>query len=386
MPQTKDYYQILGVARDASAEDIKRAYRKLALKHHPDRNPGDKASEESFKEISEAYEILSDPEKRQAYDRFGYEGIKGAFRQGGFTWDDFHHAQDFEDVFGDLFGSLFGFSGGRGTAQGRRRGRDLRVRLDVDLEDVLYGKEVDITLKRLENCETCGGTGAKPGTKVKTCPRCQGHGQIRVSQGFFHLTTTCDVCRGAGQVIQHPCADCGGAGRLNTKVQLKVHIPRGVESGTQLRIGAEGEAGPAGSPRGDLYVVLNIEDDPRYARDGHDLHAERPVSFVQASLGDEIEMATPWGPYKFKIPSGTQTGQRFRINNHGVPRSDSEDAPRGNLYVHVKVQVPKKLSERQKEILREFAAEDGETLHEPEKGFFGKVKEAIDEITGKKEE
>lgn len=386
MPVTKDYYQTLGVEKTATADEIKKAYRKLAMKYHPDRNPGDQAAEDSFKEISEAYEILSDPEKRQTYDRFGYEGVKGSFRRGGFSWEDFHHAQEFEDIFGDLFGSFFGFTGARGGATARRRGRDLRVRLDVTLEDILLGKEVDITLKRLETCGTCGGTGAKPGTKPKTCARCGGHGQIRISQGFFHLTTTCDVCHGTGNVIPDPCPECRGQGRINQRVQLKIHVPRGVDTGTQLRVAGEGEAGPQGSARGDLYVVLNVEEDARYQRDGFDLHFEEQLTFVQAALGDEVELKTPWGPHKLKIPAGTQTGQRFRINNFGVPRGDYEESPRGNLYVHARVMVPKKLNDRQKDLLREFAAESGETAHHEDKGFFGKLREAVDELTGKKEE
>lgn len=373
---SKDYYRTLGIEREASAEEIKKAYRKLALKYHPDKNQGNAESEEKFKEISEAYEVLSDPQKRQIYDRYGYEGIKGQFHGGGFSWEDFHHASEFEDIFGDLFGSIFGFSGGGGRGR-RPRGRDLRVRLDITLDDVLFGKETELSLKRLEACDTCGGTGSKKGSSPQTCRRCGGAGQIRIAQGFFSLTTTCDVCGGSGRVISDPCPDCHGHGRRNEKVTIKLNVPRGVETGTQLRMLGEGEAGPPGGDRGDLYVALSVSDHTRYQRDGNDLHCEEPITFVQAALGDDMTVETPFGPYSFKLPAGTQTGHRFRIANHGVPRSDSAEALRGNLYVHVRVHTPKKLTDRQKELLREFAKESGSDSPKEEKGFFNKFKESL---------
>ncbi len=385
--KSKDYYQILGVGREASGEDIKRAYRKLAIRYHPDKNPGDKEAEEHFKEIAEAYEVLSDPEKKRLYDQYGYEGVKGAFHHGGFNWEDFHHAQDFDDIFGNLIGSLFGFGGGART-RGRARGRDIRVHLGILLDDVLHGKESELTLKRLESCKTCGGSGHKAGSKPKKCNRCGGSGQLHVMQGFFHLTTTCDVCHGRGEIVSNPCETCGGAGRTSERAKISLRIPRGVETGTQLRVIGEGEAGPPGSPRGDLYVVLTVENHERYERDGFDLHYEQPISFAQAALGEELEVQTPWGPAKLKIPSGTQPGQQFKIPNHGVPHGDAEKAPRGTLHAHVRIQVPKKLGDRQKELLREFAKEMGEVpgqAHE-EKGFFEKMKDSIEEIIGKKEE
>jgi len=374
--QTREYYQILGIERGASADQIKKAYRKLAITHHPDKNQGDKASEEKFKEISEAYEVLSDPQKREIYDRYGYEGVKGTFRGGGFSWDDFHHASEFEDIFGDLFGSLFGFSGG-GSRQRRPRGRDLRVRLDITLDDVLFGKQTELSLRRLEVCTTCAGSGARKGAVAQACRRCGGSGQLRIAQGFFSLTTTCDVCGGAGQIITDPCPDCHGQGRKNEKVTLKLNVPRGVETGTQLRMLGEGEAGSVGGDRGDLYVALNVHEHPRYRREGHDLHCEETVSFVQAALGDDLTVETPYGPYSFKMPAGTQSAHRFRITNYGVPRADSTEAARGNLYVHVRVQVPKKLSDHQKELLREFAKASGHEIPKEDKGFFGKFKESL---------
>lgn len=383
--QTKEYYQILGVSRNASADDIRRAYRKLAVQFHPDKNPDDANAEEQFKEISEAYEILSDPQKKKAYDQFGYEGVKGGFRSGGFTWDDFHHAHEFEDLFGDLLGSFFGFGGGGGRRASRSRGRDLRVRLDLTLEDILRGKTTEITLKRLEACTNCGGDGMKPGTQPQTCQRCGGHGQIRISQGFFHLTSTCDVCHGRGQIITDPCPQCQGQGCTNEKVKLKINVPRAIEPGTQLRMVGEGEAGPPGGSRGDLYVVLNIQDHARFKREGFDLWCEERISFVQAALGDEIAVETPWGEHKLQIPSGTQPGKQFRMHNLGIPQYDKDHAPRGDLYIEVKVVIPKKLTDRQRELLRELAEEDGLGRLQEHKGFLDKVKDSIDEMIGKKE-
>lgn len=378
---TKEYYQILGVERDASADTIKKTYRKLALKYHPDRNPGDDEAEERFKEISEVYEVLSDPEKRQTYDRFGYEGVRGGFGQGGFRWEDFSHAGDFEDLFGDLFSSFFGGGGGRG-GRAQARGRDLRVRLDLELDDVLYGKDREISLKRLEPCAICSGSGASEGSTPKTCHQCHGKGQVYRSQGFFHISTVCDVCQGQGRVIDNPCAQCRGDGREETKVRLKIHVPRGIQPGSQLRLGGEGEAGPQGTGRGDLYVVLNVAKHDFYERDGFDLHREYPISFVQAALGDQFEIETPWGKQKLKIPAGTQSGKKFRVADHGVPRADSEMAPRGDLYLYAKVAVPKKLDDKQKELLRQFAEASGDGLPHEDKGILGKVKDSIEDIMG----
>ncbi len=375
--QTKDYYKDLGVERSASAEQVKKAYRKQALQYHPDRNPDDPEAEERFKEVSEAYEVLSDPEKRRVYDLRGYEGVKSGFGRGGFSWDDFHHATEFEDIFGDVFGSLFGFGGRRGGTRRRPRGRDLRVRLDLTLEDVLFGKETEIKLRRTETCMTCAGSGAKPGTRPRTCHRCAGAGQIRIAQGFFSLTTNCDVCEGTGQVIGSPCADCGGEGRSNEQVSLKIPVPPAIETGTQLRMLGEGDAGPPGGERGDLYVVLNVREHERYQRDGENLHCEEQISFPQAALGDDLEVATPHGPYKVKIPAGTQTGQRFRVSNHGVPRGTDNQSMRGDLYVHIFVRVPKKLNERQRQLLRDFAKEFGEDPIEQEKGLLDRFKESL---------
>lgn len=382
--KTKDYYETLGVSREASADELKKAYRKLAMKYHPDRNPGDEKAEELFKEVSEAYEILSDPQKRQRYDRFGYEGIKGGFRTGSFNWEDFTHASDVEDIFGDIFSAFFG--GGVGGMRGGRRrrgGRDLRIQLDLDLEDILYGKEQEITLKRPEPCEACGGDGCAEGTKPQICGRCRGQGQVLRSSGFFHITTTCEACRGQGQIIEEPCADCRGEGRVNAEVKLKIHIPRGVSTGTQLRLTGEGEAGQRGTPRGDLYVVLNVLEHERYERDRFDLHCEHSVTFPQAALGDDLTLETPWGEHKIRIPAGTQPGQHFKVPDFGVPRADSELAPKGDLYIHMRLDVPKKLNEKQKELLREFAEASGHELPVEGKGFLGRMRESFEELMGK---
>lgn len=382
--KTKDYYEILGVAREATADEIKKSYRKLAMKYHPDRNQGNPEAEESFKEVSEAYEILSDPEKRQRYDRYGYEGIKGQFRSGSFNWDDFTHAGDVEDILGDILGSFFGGGamGGRG-GRARRGGRDLRIRLDLELEDILLGKEQEITLKRPEPCTACSGSGCAPGTQPEVCGRCRGQGQVLRSSGFFHISTTCEACHGQGRRIPNPCPECHGEGRISATVKLRIHIPRGVTTGTQLRLTGEGEAGPQGAPAGDLYVVLNVANHDRYERDRYDLHCVEPIRFVQAALGDDLQIETPWGPHTLRIPPGTQTGQDFKIADFGVPRADSELAPKGNLFVHVRVDVPKKLNERQKELLREFAKESGDEPVVEGKGILGKMKESFEELLGK---
>ncbi len=373
--QTKDYYKTLGIEKTASAEEIKKAYRRLAVQHHPDRNPDDaKAAEEKFKEISEAYEVLSDPQKRALFDRHGYEGVKSSFRGGGFSWEDFHHQSEFEDLFGNIFESMFGMGGGNQRRRGG--GRDLRVRIDVTLEDVLHGRETEITLKRLESCQTCSGSGAKPGTSARNCSRCGGAGRLRVVQGFFSLTTTCDVCQGRGKVIGDPCPDCSGQGRREEKVTLQIRIPRGVEHGTQLRLVGEGEAGGPGAPRGDLYVLLAMRDHKRYQREGLDLHCEEPISFTLAALGGELSLDTPWGAHTLKVPAGTQPGAEFRIPGYGVPRGDSDAAPRGSLYAHVTIQVPKKISDRQRELLVEYARVSGEELRE-QKGMIDRLKEKI---------
>lgn len=392
--KSKDYYETLGVEKTASPDEIKKAYRKLAVKFHPDKNQGDPEAENRFKEIAEAYEVLGDPEKRARFDRMGYEGVKGGFRGGQFQWEDFHHAGDFQDIFGDLLGQIFGFGGqragggSRGGPPPRPRGRDLRVRLDLDLDDVLHGRDTEIQIRRLEPCDACSGSGAKAGTSPRTCTRCGGAGSVRISQGFFQLTTACDACRGQGRVIASPCGECRGQGRVQKKATVSVRVPRGAETGSHVLLPGEGEGPPTpDGARGDLHVVFAVRDHELYERDGHDLHFPLPVSFPRAALGGEIEIPTPWGAKKVKVRHGTQHDDRIRIPDCGVPTGDSELAPRGDLIGHVRLVVPRKLDRRQKELLRELAEISGEATDEhEEKGLFDRLKESLEGFVGRRDE
>ena len=373
----RDYYTTLGVNRDASDEDIKKSYRKLAMKHHPDRNPEDKASEEKFKEAKEAYEVLSDTRKRAAYDQFGHAGVNpsagfgaaGARGQEGFG--------GFADAFGDIFGEIFGGqAGGRTRGGGVYRGADLRYNLELSLEEVARGTEAKIRIPTLEPCETCHGSGAKPGTQPKTCPSCQGQGQVRVSQGFFSIQQTCPQCHGTGKIIPEPCATCGGAGRIKKHKTLSVKIPEGVDQDDRIRLSGEGEAGLNGGPPGDLYVVVSLKPHPVFQRENSDLHCEMPISFATAALGGEIEIPTLDGHANIKIPAETQTGQVFRLRNKGIKAVRS--STHGDLYCHVAIETPVKLTGRQKELLREFETIIGEdpARHNPRaKNWLDRVRE-----------
>ncbi|MBS0321632.1 MAG: molecular chaperone DnaJ [Proteobacteria bacterium] len=370
----RDYYTVLGVQRDASEEDIKKSYRKLAMKHHPDRNPGDHTAEEKFKEAKEAYEILTDQRKRAAYDQFGHAGVDPSMRGGGPGPEGFG---GFAEAFGDIFGEIFGQQrgGGRG-GNGVFRGADLRYNLEVSLEDAARGTEAKIRIPTLEECGTCHGTGAKPGTQAKTCPTCHGNGQVRVSQGFFSLQQTCPQCRGTGKIIPEPCATCEGAGRVRKHKTLSVKIPAGVDQDDRIRLTGEGEAGVNGGPPGDLYVVINLKPHSVFQREGADLHCELPISFATAALGGELEIPTLDGHAKVRIPAETQTGQVFRLKNKGI--RPVRGSVTGDLYCHVSIETPVKLTARQKEILREFEAitQEDPGAHSPrQKNFFDKVKE-----------
>jgi molecular chaperone DnaJ len=368
----KDFYEILGVNRDASDEDIKKSYRKLAMKYHPDRNPDSKDAEDKFKEAKEAYEILSDSQKRAAYDQYGHAGVDpqagmggGGFGGGGFA-----------DAFGDIFGDIFGGGGGRGGRSNVYRGSDLRYNLDVSLEEAARGTETKIKIPTHEECDTCHGTGAKPGTEAKTCGTCGGHGQVRIQQGFFSLQQTCPTCHGQGKVIPDPCRACHGQGRVKTNKTLSVKIPAGVDEGDRIRLSGEGEPGVNGGPPGDLYVVIHIKKHGVFERDGNDLHCEMPISFATAALGGEIEIPTLDGAVKLKIPAETQTGAVFRLRGKGIKGVRS--AITGDLMCHVSVETPVKLTERQKELLREFetiSLED-DAKHNPRaKSWMDKVKD-----------
>lgn len=365
----RDYYEVLGVSRSAGLEEVKKAYRKLALKHHPDRNPGDKSAEEKFKEASEAYQVLSDPERRSQYDRFGH----AAFEQGG-GFGGFDFNSGFEDIFSDIFGDFFG-TGRRGRSRARR-GEDLRYDLEVQFEEAVFGAEKTITIPRLSTCTACGGVGTRDGAPRATCEVCQGAGQIRYQQGLFSIAKTCGQCRGHGTVIRDPCRTCGGAGLVRSSETLSVRIPAGVDSGSRLKLRGKGEPGNSGGPAGDLYVVINVREHPLFARQGNDIVCEIPVSFTQAALGAEIEVPTLRGKRTLKIPPGTQPGTGFRLKGEGVP--DVRGYGQGDQFVRVAVQVPKKLSSKQREVLEEFARISGEDVLSPSKGLLDKVKEIFE--------
>lgn len=366
----RDYYKVLGLNRDASDEELKKAYRRLAMKHHPDRNPDDANAEEKFKEASEAYEILSDGDKRAAYDRFGHAGVDPSAGAGASGFNG-----NFGDIFGDVFSDIFG--GARGRRGGVERGADLRYGLTLNLEQAVRGDEVEIAIPVLAACDDCGGTGAKPGTRPETCPDCGGTGRIRVSQGFFSLQQTCPRCRGAGRVITNPCRGCGGAGRVERRKTLSVRVPAGIDTGDRIRLSGEGEAGARGGPPGDLYVQIEVRDHPIFTRDGRNLHCEVPVSFVQAALGGELDVPTLDGRVKLKVPPETQTGKMFRLRGKGVTSVRSGGV--GDLLCRVVVETPVWLNDEQKEILRELERsldEGGQQKHSPRgSGWFNNVKD-----------
>ncbi len=366
MATKADYYELLGVSRNATEEEIKKAYRKAALRYHPDRNPGDKAAEEKFKELSEAYQVLIDPEKRAQYDRYGH----AAFEQGGFNGFDF--TSNFEDIFGDIFGDFFGV-GGRGRRRAQR-GEDLSCNLEISFEEAAFGTEKTISVPRMTLCEGCQGTGAKPGTAPKTCATCRGSGQVRFQQGFFTVARTCNRCGGQGKVITEPCPACHGAGTVRKASTLQVKIPAGIDTGARLKLRGEGEVGPSGGVPGDLYVLIRVREHPLFGRQHNDVVCEIPISFPQAALGAEIEVPTLEGKIKMKIPPGTQSGSVFRLRGKGIP--DLRGGGRGDQLVRVIIEVPRKLTGRQRELLEEFARLDGEEdVHPMTKGFFDKVKE-----------
>ncbi|SME98827.1 molecular chaperone DnaJ [Pseudogulbenkiania subflava] len=369
----RDYYDTLGVNRDASDDDVKKAYRKLAMKYHPDRNPDSKDAEEKFKEVKEAYEILSDGQKRAAYDQFGHAGVdpNAAGARGGQGFGDF--ADAFSDIFGDIFGGRGGGGGGRSNVY---RGADLRYNMEITLEEAARGCEKQIRIPSHENCDVCHGSGAKPGTQPKTCPTCGGHGQVRVSQGFFSIQQTCPTCHGSGKQITDPCNKCHGAGQVKTHKTLNVKIPAGVDEGDRIRLSGEGEAGQNGGPSGDLYVVTHIKAHPVFQRDGMDLHCEMPISFATAALGGEVEIPTLDGMAKVKIAAETQSGRQYRLRGKGIKAVRGADY--GDLMCHVVVETPINLTERQKELLREFESiSQGDTaMHNPRaKSFMDKLKD-----------
>jgi molecular chaperone DnaJ len=373
----RDFYEILGVAKNASDEEIKKAYRKLAMKHHPDRNPDSKGSEDRFKEAKEAYEMLSDPQKRDAYDRYGHAGVDPNTGGGGFGGNG---AGGFADAFGDIFGDIFGGAGGaRGGRQSGPqvyRGADLRYNLEISLNQAAHGFDTTIRVPSWDGCDVCHGSGAKPGTAPTTCPSCGGHGQVRMQQGFFSIQQTCSKCHGTGKVIHEPCTTCSGAGRIKRNKTLEVKIPVGIDDGMRIRSSGNGEPGMNGGPPGDLYVEIHIKKHPVFQRDGDDLHCEMPISFSKAALGGDIEVPTLNGKAAFTIPEGAQSGKTFRLRGKGIKGVRSGYA--GDLFCHVVVETPVKLTERQKELLRDFEklTTEGGAKHSPQsKSWKDKVKE-----------
>jgi len=369
----RDFYEVLGVNRDASEEDIKKAYRKLAMKHHPDRNPDNTKAEGQFKEVKEAYEILSDSDKRAAYDRYGHAGVDPS--HGGGPGGMGGMGGGFSDAFGDIFGDLFGGGGSHGRQGGVYRGADLRYNLEIGLEEAARGTETQIRIPTMETCATCKGSGAKPGTSPTTCGTCGGQGQVRMQQGFFSIQQTCPACHGSGTTIAHPCPDCGGVGRTKRHKTLAVKIPAGIDHGDRIRLAGEGEHGVAGGPSGDLYVVVQIRAHPVFERDGADLHCEMPISFGVAALGGEIEIPTLDGHAKLKVPAETQTGQVFRLRGKGIKAL--RGSSHGDLMCHMVVETPVKLTEEQKELLRQLeTSTSGNDAHNPRaKTFMDKVKD-----------
>ncbi len=373
----EDYYNLLGVARNASEAEIKSAYRKLAMKHHPDRNPGNKESESSFRKINSAYEILSDPKKRELYDRFGEAGVSGAGASGhGFGGA----GVDVGDVFGDLFEGLFGQQGAGGGRGGPRRGSDLKYEVEVPLVDAYRGVQMPVHFERTQNCETCRGSGARPGSSSKRCAQCRGSGRIQLSQGFFSMTQTCPHCGGEGQVIENPCRDCRGAGRVRKPAKLTIKIPPGIYDGATMRISGEGEAGGRGREPGDLYVLVRVKADPRFERVEDDLIAERSVDIAEAALGTNLELATIGEERTtIKLPAGVQHGAMFRVREKGMPKLHGRG--HGDLIVKVRIHVPQDLTAQQRKLLEDFAhsihqghensAKSGPSAHEG--GIFKKI-------------
>lgn len=382
----RDYYEILGVAKNISDSELKITYRRLAMKYHPDRNPGDAEAEAKFKECKEAYEILSDPNKRAVYDQYGHAGLNSSSSNG-------RSGGGFGDIFDDMFGDIFG--GGRRSGNRAYRGSDLQYNLELTLEEAVFGTSVDIRIPSLQNCDSCNGTGAKKGTHPQTCPTCHGQGQIRLQQGFFSVQQTCPQCRGTGKIIPEPCPDCHGQGRIETQRTLSVKIPMGVDTGDRIRLSAEGEAGMNGGPAGDLYVQIYIKPHDLFTRDGDHLYCEVPIRFTTAALGGELEVPSLDGTVNLKIPPETQTGKKFRLRGRGVKSVRS--ATVGDLICSVAVETPVNLTKRQRELLEELAItmEEGGQRHSPQehswvdkaKTFFEGVKDWFDaEKSGKKPE
>ena len=371
------YYETLSVERSANDGAIKSAFRKQAMQFHPDRNPGDKDAEHRFKELNEAYEVLKDPDKRAAYDRYGHAAFEHGLGGGAAGF-----GADFGTTFSDLFEGIFGMAAGRGRGAGRERGADLRYNMEITLQEAYGGKNAQIRIPTSVTCEACSGSGAKAGTKPKICSMCGGHGRVRHAQGFFTLERTCPNCHGRGQSIDTPCASCTGSGRVTRERTLSVNIPAGVEDGTRIRLAGEGEAGVRGGPPGDLYIFLSIGAHAFFQREGADLHCRVPVSMVTAALGGEFEVPTiDGGKTKVKVPEGTQSGRRFRLAGKGMPVLRARQS--GDMYVQVLVETPQKLTRKQRDLLAEFDRLSSTETHPESTGFLGKVKDFLDGLGGR---
>ncbi len=375
----RDYYEMLGVGREASDDEIKGAFRKLAMQHHPDRNQGNKDAEHKFKEVNEAYDVLKDTERRAAYNRFGHAAFEQAAAGGGARAGSYDFAGGFADIFDEMFGE---FTGSRGGGQSTSRGSDVRYNLQISLDEAFKGKTTKIRIPSTVLCDSCGGTGAEGGSQPVTCPGCQGAGKVRAQQGFFTIERTCPTCHGAGRVIDKPCRKCSGAGRMKKEKTLSVNVPAGVEEGTRIRLSGEGEAGMRGGPPGDLYIFLSVRPHRIFKRDGANLHVEVPIPMVRAALGGSIEVPTiDGGRARVNVPSGTQSEHQFRLRNKGM--SILRSNARGDLYLHAIIETPVNLTKRQQELLREFdkAAHERRSNSPESEGFFTRVKELWDDLT-----
>ncbi len=369
-----DYYELLGVDRSADAKELKSAFRKKAMKHHPDRNPDDATAEAKFKEIGEAYEVLKDPQKRSAYDQYGHAafeqggpgGMGGGMGGGGFS-----------DIFEDLFGEMMGGRGSRRSSGGRERGADLRYNMEITLEEAWEGKAAEISVPTAMTCETCTGSGSKPGSSPKQCATCSGSGRVRAASGFFSIERTCPQCQGRGEVISDPCGTCRGQGRVTKERSLSVNIPAGIEDGVRIRLGGEGEAGARGGPSGDLYIFITVKPHQFFQRDGADLYCRIPISMMTAALGGQFEVATLDNTKsRVKVPEGTQTGKQFRLKEKGMPVMRSNNF--GDLYIQVAVETPQKLTKRQRELLQEFEELSSDQNNPESTGFFSRMKSFLD--------
>lgn len=370
-----DYYETLGVSRDASEKELKSAYRKMAMKYHPDKNPDDKVAEEKFKELGEAYEVLKDPQKRGAYDQFGHAAFEqgGGGMGGGFGGG----AGGFSDIFEDIFGEMMGGGRGRRSAGGRERGADLRYNMEVTLEEAFEGKNAQISVPTAVSCKTCSGSGAKPGSSPKQCSTCGGNGRVRAAQGFFSIERTCPTCQGRGEVISDPCSSCTGQGRVTKERNLDVNIPAGIEDGVRIRLAGEGEAGARGGPTGDLYIFVNVKPHEFFQRDGADLFCRIPLSMTTAALGGQFEVGTlDNSKSRVKVPEGTQTGKQFRLKGKGMPVMRTSNF--GDLYIQVAIETPQNLTKRQRELLEEFESLSSEKNNPESSGFFSRMKSFLD--------